>query len=129
MQRWQRRRAIQMLGVGLAAASANRLARAAEPCSSDHIAWVIEALKRIQTIHAEMTRTDLMSVFTTEGGLSTALRRTFVSRDCPFFKVDVTFRRAKERQPESGEGRFLLEYGDDVIAAISRPYLQFSIAD
>jgi hypothetical protein len=27
-----------------------------------------------------------------EGGLSTGLQRTFVSRDCRYFKVDVEFR-------------------------------------
>jgi hypothetical protein len=38
-----------------------------------------------------VTRKDLLVVFTTEGGLSTGLRRTYVSRDCPYFKVDVEF--------------------------------------
>jgi hypothetical protein len=38
-----------------------------------------------------MTRKDLLRVFTTESGISTALRRTFVDRDCPYFKVDVEF--------------------------------------
>jgi len=67
-----------------------------------------------------------MEVFTTEGGLFTALRRTFVSRDCPFFKVDVTFRRASgsNRDP-----KWLEELDSDVITSISRPYLQFAIMD
>jgi hypothetical protein len=61
------------------------------PSSLDHISWVAEALKRMQTVKPGMTREDLLKVFTTEGGLSTGLRRTFVSRDCPYFKVDVQF--------------------------------------
>jgi hypothetical protein len=53
------------------------------------MAWVAEVLKRMETIHPGMTRDALLTVFTTEGGLSNGLRRTFVSRDCPYFKVDV----------------------------------------
>jgi len=37
------------------------------------------------------TRTELLKVFTTEGGLSTAKHRTFVHRHCPYIKVDVDF--------------------------------------
>ena len=55
------------------------------------MSWVAEALKRIETIKPGMTSEDLFKVFTTEGGLSTGLRRTFVSRDCPYFKIDVQF--------------------------------------
>ena len=61
------------------------------PGSSDHVAWVAEALKRMQTIQPGMTREDLLKVFTTEGGQSTGLQRTFVSQDCLYFKVDVQF--------------------------------------
>jgi len=51
-----------------------------------HVAWVIEVLKRMLTIKPGMTRETLLKAFTTEGGLSTGLHRTFVSRDCPYFK-------------------------------------------
>lgn len=54
-----------------------------------------------------MTRADLLKVFTTEGGISTGLHRTYVSRDCPFFKVDVDF-RAVGRPDRDGEGRVTL---------------------
>jgi hypothetical protein len=57
-----------------------------------HVAWVGQVLKQIQTIKPGMTRTDLLRVFATEGGVSTPLHRTFVNRDCPYFKVDVEFR-------------------------------------
>ena len=68
-------------------------------------------------------------LFTTEGGLSTGLRRTFVSRDCPYFKVDVEF-QAVGRPDRDGNGRVtLVEDGQDIIQKISRPYLQFTIAD
>jgi hypothetical protein len=43
-------------------------------CSShsDHAAWVVESLERMQTIKLGMTRKQLLTVFTTEGGISTA---------------------------------------------------------
>lgn len=72
-----------------------------------HVAWVVEFLKRMLTIEPGMNRYQHMRIFSTEGGISTALRRTFVSRDCPFFKVDVTFRRAAE-SAASGDRNELL---------------------
>src|SRR5262245_58530371 len=75
--------------IGMASAHPTR-APGQEQRSQSHIAWVSEAL-RMQTIKLGMTRTDLLNVFTTEGGLSNGLHRTFVSRDCPYFKVDVEF--------------------------------------
>ena len=94
-----------------------------------HIRWVAGVLKQIGTITPGMTRKDLKSVFTTEGGLSTGLRRTYVTRECPYFKVDVGF-RAVGRPERDRDGRVtLLEDDRDLITTISRPYLQFSIVD
>jgi hypothetical protein len=99
------------------------------PDALDHVAWVGETLKRIETIKPGMTRQDLLEVFTTEGGLSTALRRTFVSRDCPYFKVDVEF-EAVGRPNRDGNGRVTRdEDSRDIIVRISRPYLQRRIVD
>src|SRR3954470_9622362 len=61
------------------------------PPSIDHVSWVAEALKRIDTIKPGMTRRELLKVFTTAGGLATGVQRRLRSRDCPYFKVDVTF--------------------------------------
>jgi hypothetical protein len=54
------------------------------------------------------------------------MQRTFVSRDCPYFKVNVGFRRAVENDKQTD---WLRELADDVITTISEPYLQFSIMD
>ena len=97
-------------------------------CSS-HVAWVAACLKTMQTIKPGMTRDELLKVFMTEGGISTALHRTFVSRDCPYFKVDVTFRRASDFAATTDKKDSLTEKDDDVIATISQPYLQLSIMD
>jgi hypothetical protein len=95
----------------------------------DHVVWVAEVLGRIQTIKPGMTRSELLTVFTTEGGLYTGLHRTFVSRECPYFKVDVEF-EAVGGPSRDGDGRVTLVEGDqDRIVKVSRPYLQFSTAD
>jgi hypothetical protein len=97
--------------------------------SHAHMAWVAEVLTRMETINSGMTRKDLFTVFTTEGGLSTGLRRTFVSRDCPYFKVDVQF-QAVGRSDRDADGRVtLVESDEDIILKISTPYLQFSVVD
>jgi|HubBroStandDraft_1064217.scaffolds.fasta_scaffold526065_2 hypothetical protein len=81
--------------------------------------WVANVLKRMETIKTGMTRKTLLTVFTTEGGLSNRNQRTYVSQDCPYFKVDVVF-------DAPGNG---IEDPHDIILKISRPYLQFSIID
>jgi hypothetical protein len=83
----------------------------------------------MQTVKTGMTRKTLLTVFTTEGGISTGLRRTYVSRDCPYLKVDVEF-QAVGRPSQDEEGRVtLVEGDDDVIVRISSPYLQLSTMD
>jgi hypothetical protein len=100
-----------------------------ETGTQDHNAWVAHVLEKIQTIKPGMTRKELLKVFTTEGGLSTGLHRTFISRDCPYFKIDVEF-EAVGRPNRSKEGRVTLsEDSRDIILEVSRPYLQFSILD
>jgi hypothetical protein len=97
-------------------------------CFEPHVAWVGEVLTRMQTIKPGMPRLTLLSIFTTEGGLATGLRRTYVSRDCPYFKVDVEF-RAVGRPDRDKSGVTLVEGDDDIVVKISRPYLEFSVFD
>ena len=100
-----------------------------EQCPQEHRAWVAQALMKMETIHPGMTRKDLLEVFTTEGGLSTGLQRTYVSRECPYFKIDVEF-EAVGRPNRDKEGRVTLVEDDrDLIVKLSRPYLQFSHKD
>ena len=127
----QRRRALVMLasaaigGAHVLHASSKRIQ--GQPSCQDHVAWVSDVLQRMEAIKPGMTRKTLLTVFTTEGGISTRLRCTFVSRDCPYFKVDVTF-QAVARPDQDKDGRVTgIEGDDDVILEISRPYLQFSI--
>ena len=128
----QRRRMFALLA-SAAIGGANVLLASAsegeEESSSAHLAWVTEVLKRMQTIKPGMTRKILLRVFTTEGGLSTGLHRTFVSRDCPYFKIDIEF-QAVGRPNRDENGRVtLVEGNEDIILRTSTPYLQFSVMD
>ena len=104
---------IVLLSVALGGSGSVRAARpdSHESSRQDHIAWVAETLKRMQTVKVGMRRDDLLKVFGTEGGLSTGLRRTFVSRDCPYFKVDVEF-EAVGRPRRDSNGRVTLVEGN-----------------
>jgi hypothetical protein len=86
----------------------------------------------METIKPGMTRWDLLKVFRTEGGPPTGrtvggpptgLRQTFVSQDCTYFKIDVEFEPVD--RPNGGLG-FSAENNRDVIAKVSKPYVQFA---
>jgi hypothetical protein len=99
------------------------------PCVQEHEVWVGRTLGQMEAIKPGMTREDLLKMFRTEGGLSTGLHRTFVSRDCAYFKVGVEF-KAVGRPDRDGDGRVTSQEDPrDIIVKISRPYLQFSIGD
>jgi hypothetical protein len=103
-----------------------------EPCTQDHQAWVTHALEKMETIKPGMTRADLLKVFTAEGGLPPkglqGLRRTFVSRDCPYFRIAVEFEPVARLDPRNNNAVFLTSIEDsrDIIVKVSRPYLQFA---
>ena len=75
-----RRRALALLAASPSTGAAQTQDEDPE-ARANHLAWVVKAMTRMDTIHLGMTRAQLMTVFTTEGGLSTRLHRTFVSRD------------------------------------------------
>src|SRR5438045_8089837 len=85
---------------------------------SGHVHWVEDSLKAMNSIKPGMTRFDLQKVFTTEGGISMRIQRTFVYRGCPYFKVDVEF--------EPDEATLQDESPKDKILRISKPYLDWS---
>jgi hypothetical protein len=85
----------------------------------EHTAWIAAALNSMQTIKVGMTRSDLVKMFTTEGGLSTTSQRTYVFRQCPYIKVDVKF-AASSRAGELPTHKNV---------EVSRPYLAWSVMD
>jgi len=90
--------------------------------------WVAQALTRMLTIKPGMTRGDLLKVFTVEGGLSTRNQRSYVSRDCLYFKVDVEFRQVGPPGPDGAEMGFG-ESPADIIVKISHPYVAYYVGD
>jgi len=54
-----------------------------------HIEWVVARLKAMQSVKVGMRRAELLKVFSEEGGgLSNRTQRTYVDRECPYFKVN-----------------------------------------
>jgi hypothetical protein len=90
--------------------------------SSSHNQWVAGVLKETNSIRVGMTRKDVLNVFTTEGGISTRLSRTYVYRGCPNIKVDIQFQAIQA--PNDYRERL-----DDKIVSLSKPYLDYSISD
>jgi len=88
----------------------------------DHNGWILQVLGRIEAIKPGMTRRDLLKVFIPGGGIFNRSRRSYVAADCPYIKVDVEFRPLGP--DETSEGNL-----DDVVVAISRPFIQRPISD
>jgi hypothetical protein len=86
---------------------------------NQHTEWVARALKATQSIRVGMTRSDLLRVFTTEGGISMPSQQTYVYRKCPYIKVDVKFAASSN----------IGELPQDKITEISRPYLAWTVTD
>ena len=117
-----------LLALFVAVATVICLGVASKQCArpaakEDHVKWIADSLKEIQTVKTGMTRDQLLRVFTMEGGESNRIVRTYVYHECPYIKVDVQFK------PVGNEDNLLEERGEDVIAGISRPYLGWSILD
>ena len=113
----ERRQALFLLASGLAQGIPNHV----KP-GDEREAWVGRVLQRMLTIRPGMTRENLLTVFTMEGGISARTWRNYVSVDCAYFKVYVEFTLAGN--PESME-----EDPRDTIKTISKPFLEFSIMD
>ncbi len=108
-----------ILSLSVSAVAQSESQQNASQTDRERTAWIAGALNAIQTIKVGMTRSDLMKLFTTEGGLSNASQRTYVYRQCPYIKVDVKF-WASSRDGESPV---------DKIVEVSRPYLAWSVMD
>ncbi|MEO7191352.1 MAG: hypothetical protein ABI051_09880 [Vicinamibacterales bacterium] len=102
--------------------------RGQQTAQASHVAWVEMVMRRMDTVKVGMTRVNLLQVFTPQqGGLSSGFSRVFLSRDCPYFAVDVDF-EAVNRPFRDADGRMILsEDRADRIVKVSRPRLQQGI--
>jgi hypothetical protein len=87
-----------------------------------------QVLKDVSSVQAGMSRADLLRVFTTEGGISTRDEQRYVYRRCPYIKVRVNFRRPADADDDWG-GASEAEWTGDIIQSISKPFLEYPIAD
>lgn len=85
--------------------------------------WIAKVLRQIGKIKPGMRRRDVLTVFTTEGGISTRTQRTYVHTECPYIKVTVHFKAV------SGESLGQDEDPDDIIESVSQPYLAWGVMD
>jgi hypothetical protein len=116
---------LSIIAIGGSASFRPTRSASPEPCAQDNAAWLKHVLERMETVKPGMTRWDLLQVFRMEGarqtfrmeGAPSVLRETFVSQDCPYFKIAVEF------QTTFGGGN------RDVIVKVSKPYVQFANAD
>ena len=125
-----RRRALGLFAAALGVSVSSQAHAFADPESCpEQVGWVAKVMEEMETIKVGDTRKSLLRVFTTEGGLSTSLEHTYVSQDCPLFKIDVKFHTTgrPERDPDGRETS--VESDEDIITALSRPYLAFPVYD
>jgi hypothetical protein len=92
----------------------------------EHTKWIDHVMRSISTIKPGMTRRDILTVFTEEGGLSTRTQRRYVYKHCPYIKVDVEFSPVNDMGENHNAA---VENSEDRIIKVSRPYLEYSIAD
>ncbi len=111
-----------LLGILLACCLAGP-SRAGSTPDKDLTKQISDILTECKKIAPGATRAELLKVFTTEGGIFTATRRTFAHRRCPYIKVDVEF------TPSESNQKPLEERSTDTISKISKPYLEWSIID
>jgi hypothetical protein len=125
-----RRRALGLFAtaIGVSVSSQAHAFADAESCP-ERVEWVGKVMERIGTIRVGDTRKSLLRVFTTEGGLSTGLQRTYVNQNCPYFKVDVKFRAIGRPERDCNGRGTLVESDDDIIIRLSHPYLAYSVLD
>lgn len=127
---------LSVIAVGGSASFRPAHSAAVDMNAQNHEAWLAGILQRMDSIKPGMTRADLLKVFETNGQPSremltlTGLRRTFVSRDCPYFRVDVEFKPVAH--PEWGISTIEpsgFEDSRDVILKVSKPYVQLRVAN
>ena len=86
---------LALVVVGSVAAKTTVWQSSQDPMLKEHLTWVDQSLRRMESIKPGMTRADLLNLFTTEGGLQTG--RTFVYRDCPYSRSRFSSNRRLAR--------------------------------
>jgi hypothetical protein len=111
----------QLVGSSNDKSTANLLAAGRNSC-----AVVKEALDDSLHIKAGMTRPEVEKHFTPDGGLqsfsTTGSTTRYVYLKCEFIKINISFKSAVR-------GKQDLRSPDDVVENVSKPYLEYPMAD
>ena len=100
-----RRKTFSLLVGFSAAACMGGVSSAQHSVDSANAQWVEKVLEQMKRIKPGMRRADLLEIFTTEGGLSTGLQRTYVSREPALPVLQGGRNVSRRRQGQSGCGR------------------------
>lgn len=129
-QAWKILALFAMTVVGVSAQESVIDARPDLRIDQEHTQWIDHVMRSIATIKPGMTREDLFRVFSEEGGISTRTQRTYVYKHCPYIKVEVDFSPVDASSATDENSRSAgPESPADKIIKISRPYLEYTIAD
>ena len=79
--------------------------------------WVAQSLTQIQSIHAGMTRAQLLRIFQPANGLSSREQQSLEYRACPYFQVRVQFHAVGKDIGDMGNPH-------DKITFISQPVVE-----
>src|SRR5262249_40348441 len=85
-----------------------------------HNAWLGEQLKQLLSIKPGVTRAEVRKFMTTDGGVYDRAERTYMGKECTYCKVHITFRLVGAAENDG-------ESANDIVEAVSTPYLGFDI--
>jgi hypothetical protein len=94
------------------------------PSSPDECcAIVTKAIDSVNKIKKDMLRSEVEKEFRLEGGLFSRNQTFYVYKNCPFIKIKVAF----ELDPSYTD--FVTGSPKDRVLSVSKPYLEYSVAD
>ncbi|MGH9496765.1 MAG: hypothetical protein ACRD3B_17335 [Candidatus Sulfotelmatobacter sp.] len=106
--------------VGASAQQGNPDAKSVVSIDQEHTHWLEQVMQSIATIKPGMTRRQMLRLLTSEGGLYSRREGRYVYKQCPLIKVTVKFEPIDEGMD--------FNPGDKIVE-ISKPFLEFAIAD
>lgn len=96
---------------------------ASPKADKEHTEWIESVLRSVDAIQPGMTRKELSSMFVEQGGgLWNRSQRVYIFRQCPYIKIEVRFAPVPKGGPND-------ELPEDKIVEVSKPYLQYFVAD
>jgi hypothetical protein len=92
---------------------------------TDHANWVESCLRDFQYVQVGMTRGEIESKLSKDGGLQSVSPIRFVHPSCAYFKVDVAF----DFKRDAADQNRAIEGKDDKCTRVSKPYIERPFLD